>query len=224
MNYIDLAFIIITALMVIIGAQKGLLVSLLSMLRFFIGVPLSFFVSEKYYQQAYDSFLKETAYNEVFEKVSQSQSVNSIIKAVDEFTGSLPSVFSQGIDTASFKSLSVEEISKAVTDSVVEPIALIIIKIILFIITFVLFYIVAGIIIFLIKRLQKKEHMPLKRTNAFLGGVFGLLKAVILIFTAAAIIGYICDILPQDNSFIKQTDSSYALEFINSYNPLLKQL
>lgn len=224
MNYIDLAFIIITVLMVIIGARKGFLVSLLSMLRFFIDVPLSFFVSGRYYQQAYDSFIKENAYNEVLEKISQSQSVNSIIKAVDEFTDSLPSVFSQGIDTDSFKNLSVEEISRTVTDSVVEPIALIIIKIILFIITFVLFYIAAGIVIFLIKSLQKKEHMPLKHTNSFLGGVFGLLKAVVLIFTVSTIIGYMSDILPQDNSFIKQADSSYALEFINTDNPLLKPL
>lgn len=224
MNYIDLAFIIITVLMVIIGARKGFLVSLLSMLRFFIGVPLSFFVSGRYYQQAYDSFIKENAYNEVLEKISQSQSVNSIIKAVDEFTDSLPSVFSQGIDTDSFKNLSVEEISRTVTDSVVEPIALIIIKIILFIITFVLFYIAAGIVIFLIKSLQKKEHMPLKHANSFLGGVFGLLKAVVLIFTVSTIIGYMSDILPQDNSFIKQAESSYALEFINTDNPLLKPL
>lgn len=224
MNYLDLAFIIITALIVITGVQRGLLVSLLSMLRFFFGVPLAFFVSDRYYISVYDNFLKETVYNQVLEQISRSQSVNGIIKAVNDFTGSLPDIFSRGIDTSSFKDLSLEEISKEVTDSVVEPVALIVIKIILFIITFVLFYIVAGIIIHLVKKLRKKEHMPLRHANAFLGGVLGLLKALVLIFTVSTIIGYICGILPKDNSFVKLADSSYAVDFINANNPFIKQL
>lgn len=222
MNYIDLALIIITALMVIIGACRGLIISLISMVRFTIGVPLSFFVSEMFSKLVYDGFVKEIAYQKVSERLADSQSVNSIIKSVDDFTNSLPSIFSKGIDTASFKILSIDEISRAITDSVVEPIAVVIIKILLFVITFVLFYIITGVIISFIKTLQKKDHMPLKRTDIVLGGVFGFVKAFVLMFTLATIIGYICSIIPQTSSFAKQADSSFALEFINTYNPLLK--
>lgn len=222
MNYIDLVIIIITALMVVIGALRGLVVSLLSMLRFSISVPLSFFVSETYCHQVYDSLVKESAYNAVSERLSQSQSVNGIISGVEEFTNSLPSIFSQGIETGAFKTLSIDEISKTVTDTVVEPVALIVIKILLFVITFIVFYIIASILISVFKKMQKKDKAPLKRTNAFLGGVFGLLKAFVFIFTISTIIGYICDIIPQGNLFVKQAENSFLLEFINTHNFLLK--
>ena len=68
--------------------------------------------------------------------------------------------------------------------------------------------------------MQKKEHAPFKRTNRFFGGVFGLLKAAVLVFTAAAAIEYIEPLLPQGNLLSAQADASVLLEFINKYNPL----
>lgn len=220
MNYIDLAFIVIAALMIIIGACRGFMVSLLSMLRLLVGIPLAYFVSDMYYTQLYNRFVKEIAYNNVLEELSQTQSVESIIRNVKELTESLPAVFGKDIDLTG--ALSLEEISRVITDSVIEPIALIIIRIFIFAAVFIAFYIITGIIILAVKRMRRKEHVPFKKTDYVLGGAFGLVKAVAVIFTAATIITSITGIIPQDNSFIKQTESSYALEFINTYNPLLK--
>ena len=222
MSFIDLAFIIIAVIMVAVGARRGLIVSLLSTVRFIIGVPLSFYVSESYSRQVYDSFVKEIAYNKVAERLAESESVNSIISGVEEFTSSLPGLFSQSIDTSAFKGFSLDEISRRITDSIVEPIAVIIIKVLLFIITFLVFFLVAGLVILLIKKLRKRNKTPLKRTSTVLGGVLGLLKALTLLFALSTILSYICDIIPQDNLFARQVNSSFVLNFINSYNPLLK--
>lgn len=220
MSYIDLAFIVIAALMIIAGACRGFMVSLLSMLRLIVGIPLAYFVSDMYYAQLYNRFVKEIAYNNVLEELSQTQSVESIISNVKELTASLPEVFTKDIDFAG--ALSLEEISRVITDSVIEPIALVIIRILIFAAIFIAFYIITGIIILAVKRTRKKEHAPFKKTDYVLGGAFGLVKALAVIFTAATIISYISGIIPQDNSFIKQAESSYALEFINTYNPLIK--
>ncbi|MCH5321068.1 MAG: CvpA family protein [Eubacterium sp.] len=222
MSFIDLAFIIIAVIMVAVGARRGLIVSLLSTVRFIIGVPLSFYVSESYSRQVYDSFVKEIAYNKVAERLAESESVNSIISGVEEFTSSLPGLFSQSIDTSAFKGFSLDEMSRRITDSIVEPIAVIIIKVLLFIITFLVFFLVTGLVILLIKKLRKRNKTPLKRTSTVLGGVLGLLKALTLIFALSTILSYICDIIPQDNLFARQVNSSFVLNFINSYNPLLK--
>ena len=208
--------------MVAVGARRGLIVSLLSTVRFIIGVPLSFYVSESYSRQVYDSFVKEIAYNKVAERLAESESVNSIISGVEEFTSSLPGLFSQSIDTSAFKGFSLDEMSRRITDSIVEPIAVIIIKVLLFIITFLVFFLVTGLVILLIKKLRKRNKTPLKRTSTVLGGVLGLLKALTLIFALSTILSYICDIIPQDNLFARQVNSSFVLNFINSYNPLLK--
>lgn len=224
MSFIDLAFIIIIVIMVAVGAHRGLIVSLLSAVRTIIGVPLSFFVSEKYSQWTYDSLVREIAYNKVSERLAESESFNSVISSVDELTSSLPDIFTQRIDTSSFigKGLSIDEISVRITDSVVEPIAVIIIKILLFIVSFLLFFLVTGLIISIIKKLRKRNKTPLKRTSTVLGGVFGLLKALVFIFALSTILSYICNIIPQNNILARQADSSFALEFINNYNPLLK--
>lgn len=220
MSYIDIAFIAITVFFVLAGACRGLVVSLLSMLRFVIGTPLAFFVGDRYASSIYDSLVREIAYNRVAQEISQSRSLDNIISNVKEITESLPSIFSQGVNLSG--NLSIDEISRAITDTVVEPIAVVVIKILLFAVTFVAFYVVTGVLILMIKRLKNKEHMPLKRTDYILGGAFGLIKAMVFLFTTATVIGYICDILPQDNSFLKQAEGSLALEFINTYNPLMK--
>lgn len=220
MNYIDLAFIVIAALMIIAGACRGFMVSLLSMLRLIVGIPLAYFVSDMYYAQLYNRFVKDIAYNNVLEELSQTQSVESIIRNVKELTASLPEVFTKDIDFAGV--FSTEEISRVITDSVIEPIALVIIRILIFAAIFIAFYIITGIIILAVKRTRKKEHAPFKKTDYVLGGAFGLVKAFAVIFTAETIINSISGIIPQDNSFIKQAESSCALEFINTYNPLIK--
>lgn len=220
MSYIDLAFIVIAALMIIVGACRGFMVSLLSMLRLIVGIPFAYCVSDMYHAQLYNSFVKDIVYNNVLEELSQTQSAENIIRNVNEFTGSLPSVFTKDIDLAG--TLSIEEISRVITDSVIEPLALVIIRIIIFAAVFIAFYVITGIIILAVKRLRKKEHAPFKKTDYLLGGVFGLVKALAVVFTAATIISYVSEIIPQDNSLIKQVQSSYALEFINTYNPLLK--
>lgn len=219
MNYIDLAFVVITVVMIIAGACRGLVISLLGMLRIIIGTPLAFFVSDMYYAQIYNSLVKDIAYNNVLDELSQAQSLENIIANVKEFTQLLPNVFPHNIDLTSM--LTLEEISRAITDSVIEPIALVAIRIILFISVFVAFYLITGIIILVVKRLRKKEHAPLKKADFVLGGIFGLIKAAVFVFTAATIIGYITNIIPADNSFIKLADGSYALELINTHNPLL---
>ena len=86
---------------------------------------------------------------------------------------------------------------------------------------FVLFSIFMGVLMTVFKRLQKKEHAPLKRTNRILGGVFGLVKAVLFTYAVSTIIGYILLIISADSSFAKQAQASQIIQLLNSNNPLL---
>lgn len=221
MSYIDIAFIVITVLMIVMGACRGLIVSLLSTFKYIIGIPLSFFLSDLLHQRLYNEFVKDIVYNTVFEQLSESQAAGSLTESINSFVNEMPEYFANSFDISRLGGLSVEDISRSITDSLLEPIALTIIRVIVFLVVFVVFCVIISILIAVFSKLQKKEHAPLKKTNSLLGGVFGLLRAILFIITISTIIGYISTVIPQDNSFIKQVDDSYALEFINTYNPFL---
>ena len=53
MNLVDLFLIVLIALTVFVGIKRGLLISLLSALRFIVSIPLSFFVGNNYNEIIY---------------------------------------------------------------------------------------------------------------------------------------------------------------------------
>jgi len=170
LSYIDIAFVCIILIYTFAGMRRGLAVSLISMIRFFIAVPLSYYVSASFSDYVYVNYLKE--YFGIYAK------------------------------------------------NITDDFALIIVKILLFILTFILFYIVTLLIIILLKKLQRVKNMPLKHTNSFLGGVFGLMKAAVLIFVICTFAQY-ADLIPENSDtreFLNQINSSVIIEYIGGIN------
>lgn len=162
MNYIDIAFIAFTLIIMFAGAVNGFLVSLISTARVLLVIPVSYFAS------TYISI--------------------PLRRIIAE---SVPDLFLQ---------------------------------IISFIICYILLNIVIGIVISLLKKLQHKEHMPLKHTNAFLGAVFGLLKSAIVICVLSVIFINVKAFIPDDNAFYSIIDGSYTVRFINDiFTPMLEK-
>jgi uncharacterized membrane protein required for colicin V production len=219
LSYIDIAFIVIAVLMVIISANRGFLVSLLSMAKFVVGVPLSYALSINLSSQIYDSTVRQLVYNSVLDKLNDSSA--NVAENINEILNGVSDNFAQKVDLTNISSLSTEQISNNIVDNVLQPVIIIALKIAIFIALFIVFCIVVGLLISLIKKLQNKKHMPLKRTNKLFGGIFGLIKAVVFIYTLATIIGYITNIIPQDNAFVQQANSSAVLNYINDNNPFL---
>lgn len=156
-SYIDIAFLVLTAVMVFVGVKKGLFVSLLSMVRFIVIIPLSYF-------------------------------------AIDYVEPYLPSEW--------FADISSE-----------------LKTVLLFVICFVILLILTRLLLLIFKKLQKKKGMPLRHTNALLGGVFGFVKAVIIVFAISTVLAYLIDILPQTNQFYLPISSSYAVKAVENINP-----
>lgn len=221
MNYFDLAILAIAVLMVITGAVRGFIVSLLSMLKFVIGVPLSYFVSSLCYRQIYDEFVKARAYESVYNELSNNGSADDLLVSVQNFVNELPEFFSGEFDLSALNGLSVEQISRQLVDSVLEPIFLTVIKVAVFLLVLIVFGIIISVLISVFSTLQKKKNMPLKHTNSLLGALFGFVKAGIFVFTVSTVVGYICAVVPLDSSVAQYFNNSFILEFINSSNPFL---
>lgn len=87
--------------------------------------------------------------------------------------------------------------------------------VVLFLSCLIILMIITSIIIGLLVRLQKKKGMPLRHTNALLGGVFGLVKAAAAVLVICLLIGSLSGIIPQGSSFAKAVESSYAVKYVN---------
>jgi len=62
MNLVDLFLIVLIALTVFVGIKRGLLISLLSALRFIVSIPLSFFVGNNYNEIIYKNYIMSYLY------------------------------------------------------------------------------------------------------------------------------------------------------------------
>lgn len=155
-SYIDIAFVVIAVVMALVNAKRGLVVSLVGMLRFIFIVPVSYFLAD--YVMPY---IPET----VLEKIpEQAQSI------------------------------------------------------VVFFVVFVLLIVVTGLLMMALAKAQKKKGMPLRHTNAFLGGVFGLVKALVLILVLSGAAALILEFLPQDNQFYEVLNGSYVIGIVRNFN------
>ena len=71
MNLVDLSLIVLIALTVFVGIKRGLLISLLSALRFIVSIPLSFFVGNNYNEIIYKNYIRQYVLKYVDDKLSQ---------------------------------------------------------------------------------------------------------------------------------------------------------
>lgn len=223
MNYIDIFFVVLVVLTVWAGYARGLFVSLISLLRFAVGVPLAFALSSKYNGCVYNEFVREFALNKITEKLSSSADIDAFAESVREAAAELPFGLENVLDLSFLDNVSNSSAVDLIMQNIVEPAALVIIKIFMFVLTIAVFYVITGIIIALIKKLERKEHVPFKKTNKFLGAVFGLAKSVIAVMAIAAIFNFVLDVYgnTSDSAFIIQLSSSSVLDIINKYNPIL---
>lgn len=200
--------------------------SLISFVRFAVGVPLSFFISNTYSPVIYNQYVKEFAIEKITSQIDSSANIDAFVetfrKTLDEFPFGLGNMADFSfLDNASSSSLA-----NGVVDNILEPIALILIEIVLFVLTLWAFYVITWIIIKIIRSLTYGKKFPFRKTNKFLGAVFGVLKAVIAVFAFAAIFDFVKDItVGADGEFIaklvSQINSSVILEFVNKFNPIL---
>lgn len=226
MNYIDIAFIIIIFTTIFAGYSKGFILSLISFARYIIGFPLAFFIADKYNALLYNNVVRSIALQEIQSSISNYTDADAYVNAVRDAVDNLPLGLSGIVDLSFLNNISVSSAAEAITDHFVEPVALVIIKIILFVLTIAVFYVITFVVAVLIKKAEKIKHMPLKKTNKFLGAIFGVFKAAVTAAVLSAVLVFVKDIIfaSSQNEFVNQVDSSTIINFINNINPFIDMI
>lgn len=90
--------------------------------------------------------------------------------------------------------------------------------IVVFFAVFVILIVLTGIVMNILTKLQKKKGVPLRHTNAFLGGVFGFIKALIFISVISGVASLILDFIPENNQFYEIFNNSYIVDIVRNFN------
>jgi len=220
MNSIDLCIIVIFLIIVFEGYARGFIASLLSLVRFAVGIPISFIVADKFSSVVYTDYFKETIRAEVLKGIENS-GLDTYVASVKDAVHSLPDVLRGSVDLSFLDTASAASAADGIMSNIVDPVGNMIIKVALFVVTLAVFYILTGILLFVIKKLSNSSNAPFRKTNKFLGAVFGMLKALILVFAIAKIGSFFTENLKSvDNEFLHQLASSGIIEFVNNFNPI----
>lgn len=221
LNFVDLAIIVIVAIYIYVGVRNGFLISLLSMLRITLAVPISLYVGNTFCERIYTNYARQIIYEKTLEQINDSTKLNEVIDSLKELTEAFSFLNNGSVDLSIIDSLNAKSAATYITDTVIEPIAIEIIKIFLILLTFIAFYVITSIIISLAKKSRKEKKLPLHTTNSFFGGVFAALKSVVLVFVLSFVCDFCIKLFGTQNEFLTQLDSSVILNYVNEINPLI---
>lgn len=222
-NYIDIMLVAIFILFTVIGYAKGILLTIINFIRWSVGMFLCFYFSTNLAQPVYENSIKPKMLAEINSKVATTTNIDEVITNLQAYAKDLPPVLTKGVD---FSTLTItnDDIANSILTTFFEGALLVFAKVLIFAIVFVVFFGATGLIIAIIKRMNKRknggEKSPLRKADKFFGGIFGMLKATVIVLAVSSIL--ICFVNLDGASsypFIKTAESSQILQFIDEINP-----
>ena len=226
LNYVDVIIVGILLLTFFVGYAKGILITLVNLIRYSVGLFLCMFVANGYYETFYNSFVKERIVNKISAQVVTSANIDEILANLNITVNSLPSFVKKGIDISSLSFSSGDDIASIIAENVFQPIALIIVKALLFVLTFVVFFGLTGLIIHVIrkhnnkKRSESRHKSKLKTIDRIFGGLFGFVKGALIVFIFVSAVGAISQIDSfRDNAFVSTALNSSLYNYLLDVNP-----
>lgn len=225
MNWIDYIIIALVLLMTFWGYRRGLLSSVFGIAKYIIGVPVSCFVSNRYYEEVYQNFVYDRALTEVNERIAGASGTDTFLASVRTAVEKLPSGLQQRIDLSALAKADENTVAELIMKETVQPIAYLVLKILLFLATFIIIALICSALSATIKK-RTKKHPVLTKTNSLLGGFLGLVRSLLLVLLIAAAVSALESyaLLPKDSEASRLLADSVLLEFVQPLLPIEFQL
>lgn len=226
---VDILLLVTFFAMIVSGAVKGFVKSILGMVAMIAAFALAYQLSAVLAPIVYDRFISQRVYETIQEKLVDASGAGAAAKQVAAVFASIPSAVlnmagSIGIDTGGIvKKVNALDnqganIALELEKSVAAPIITAVAHAILFVAVLVLSYILLMIVVSLIDRFFK---LPLLKTaNKFLGGVLGAFKGVLLVFLLCVILEVVVG-MGKGTVLADAVGSSKIITFMNENNFIL---
>ncbi|MDE6723800.1 MAG: hypothetical protein K2J55_06360, partial [Eubacterium sp.] len=141
MNYVDLFIIIVFLALVLEGYARGFFVSLLSLVRFAVGIPFSFIIADKCSGMVYENFFRDNIRADVLSGI-ESSGLDTYVSSIKDTVNSLPTVMKGSVDMSFLDHATAASAADGIMTHILDPIVGIMIKAALFVVTLLLFYVI----------------------------------------------------------------------------------
>lgn len=226
LNYVDVIIVGVLLLAFFVGYSKGILITLVNVIRYSVGLFLCMFVTDGYSEMFYNSFVKERIVDKLSTQVVTSANIDEILANLNSTVDSLPSFVKKGIDLSSLSFSSGDDVAAIIAENVFHPVALVLVKVLLFVLTFIVFFGLTGLIIHSIRKHNKKKRSEsrhkskLKTVDRIFGGLFGLVKGALIVFIFVSALNAISQLDGfRDNAFVSTALNSSLYNYLLDVNP-----
>ncbi len=233
MNYI-VDIVIVALVFIIIGAavKKGFISTLIETFSFLISAFAASKLSPVVSGWAYDAFVRDTVEKRFNDVLSEAASGMSMQAKADELLSNIPEGMLNlaeltDFDTAALTSsvsaqaATNDQLIQNLIDNVVYNVVTAVSQAVVFILLFIVFIIALS---FISKLFKKVNKIPLiGKVNEILGGVIGVVKAVVVVFVACTVLYIVVGVM-DENAFVEAVINSKIYSFICEYNPVINML
>lgn len=210
---VDLVIVAIIAVCIFIGYKRGLAKCLISVLAFFIALAVSAILFKPASAIVSNSTkLDENIQTSIIELFEKEESENKKEKKDEKESTPIMKYISEKAEEAT------AEKKKEIVNNTAKDISIKIIDVLCFIGIFI----IARVVLIFIKFLADLiTRLPLIKECDKIGGVvYGLLQALVIVFTALALITFISTMVG-NYSIVELIEKSYIGSILNDYNILL---
>lgn len=228
-NMIDIILSVIFLLSAYIGYRKGLLLTVVNILRYSLGFSLCFYCSDSLARPVYDIFLKQRAVDYVSNNIVSASGVDDTLANIANFKSSLPPFLEGFINVDSVTIPTGEDVTMHIVNTIVEPALITISKGLIFVLVYLLFFGATGLLIHLAtkssrrrekRRKEKHKRKSLsKQTNQVLGALLGIIKSAVLVLAIVSVLGYVQSVTDTGDKLYQLLNDSVILQFLNNINP-----
>lgn len=225
---VDILLVVLLVVFVAVAAKRGFMITLLEVAAVVLAVIISMQLCKPAANGMYTTLFEPSVEKKITEALPNNADGTTYAKKASAVVESLPAfarnyIAKSGIDTDDITGqimkgdYSSEDVAAQLNKNIARPIAVTVLSSVLFM--------VFGILLMLIlkqvaKALNKMFKIPIVGTaNALLGGLFGLLKGVVVCYFLCCILVYLSERMGVA-ALKSAVDDSAVIAFVQSFNPV----
>ncbi len=222
----DIAFAVVCFLFVVLGARRGFIQSAAHFLGAMIAACLAGALGGLAAQWLFDTLFRQALVERIGESLASLGSGDTLT-AVQGVLSTLPDFLMRALEgagiTAATITAGVASQSGQTAQAIADALSPVFVGFLKVLATIVLFFLLMIVVRALARALSTAFRLPiLSQVNALLGGVFGLLLAVVVIWIAVGILWVFTPMLPIEtqSQITAGLKESYVAGILVQWNPL----
>lgn len=191
---LDILFVLIAAIFIIVGVKRGFIKSLIQSAKLLLSIVAMYFLGSHMAAFLREQFIFKGVYDFVYGKVDGLYKEATASLNTDELLASFPEFLLNDEVRANIENATSEEsgtaLVESVTNSIANPVSDVFSNILGYALTFVLALIVLSIAAWFLTKLADRITF-IGKINRILGGVWGALMGIIILFMIASVIKFL---------------------------------